>query len=145
MKNYNLIYWLGLVLLIFSVSCTPILHSVLSFDHTFPKDQHGNQVIAKNSYCSLVDGSGETIIPDGKYIYIKPLNYDKSCVTVLYKAETVSGIDLYDGKGKLIASDGATGFYGCDEGLIQVKKGDVAGVIDTKGKEIIPTQYDLSV
>jgi|GEM_PF-2736072 len=142
MKNYKFILWLGFGLFLFSMSCFPMSDIPVFFNHEFPKDQHGNQVIAKNSYCSLVDGSGETIIPDGSYIYIKPLNYDKSCVTVLYKAETVSGIDLYDGKGKLIASDGATGFYGCDEGLIQVKKGDIAGVIDTKGKEIIPTQYD---
>ncbi len=141
MKNCKIILWLGFGLFLFSLSCTPIIPNVLNYNYTFPIDQHGNQVIAKESYCSLVDGSGNTIIPGGKYIYIKPLNYDKSCGTVLYKAETINTIDLYDGKGKLVNGGGATGFYGCDEGLIHMKKGDAAGVIDTEGKEIIPANY----
>lgn len=142
MKNYKFILWLGLGLFVFSMSCTPkIVPKIMSYYHTFPKDQYGNQVIAKNSYCSLVDGNGQTIIPGGKYIYIKPLNYDKSCGTVFYKAETKDGIDLYDGKGKLIASGSATDFYGCNEGLIHVEKGKATGVMDMEGKEIIPVDY----
>jgi len=142
MKNIKFIFWLGLGLFIFSMSCTPQMMSELFYNHTFPTDQYGNQVIVKNYSCTLVDGSGNTIIPHGKYIYIKPLNYDKSCGRVLYKAETMRGIDLYDGKGALVSSGGTTSFYGCNEGLISVKKGDVVGVIDTKGKEIIPFDYD---
>jgi len=118
------------------------LKKLTNENHTFPTDQYGNQVIAKNSYCKLVDGSGNTIIPGEKYIYIKPLNYDKSCGTILYKAETKGGIDLYNGKGELVSGGGTTNFYGCDEGLIRVKKGKATGVIDTKGKEIIPANYD---
>jgi len=142
MKNIKPIYWLLLGLFISSVSCFPTSIVPIGFNYTFPKDQHGNQVITKNSYCKLVDGSGNTIIPGEVYIYIKPLNYDESCETILYKAETISGIDLYDGKGKFIAGGSTTNFYGCDEGLIRVEKGDAAGVIDTKGKEIIPANYD---
>lgn len=125
-------------------ACTPLLtRSVKLYNHVFPKDMYGNQVIVKNSYCSLVDGDGNTIIPGGKYIYIKPLNYDRSCDNVLYKAETEDGINLYDVKGRLISNVGTTGFYGCKEGLINVKKGDFSGIMDTKGKEIIPTDYEF--
>lgn len=135
---------LMLCILLGMAACTPLLTSAIKlYNHVFPKDMYGNQVIVKNSYCSLVDADGNTIIPDKKYIYIKPLNYDRSCDEVLYKAETEDGIDLYDAKGTQISNVGTTDFYGCTEGLINVRKGDFSGIIDTKGKEIIPADYEF--
>ncbi len=118
--------------------------ALTGFNYTFQPDQNGNTLIAKNSYCSLVNSAGKVIIPRGKYIYIKPLTYDESCApSVLYQAETLYGIDLYDDKGNRLSAKEYANIWGCRDGMLSVRtRNDYSGIIDTKGNEVIPTIYE---
>ena len=99
----------------------------------------GFSKVGLNRKVGLIDKTGKEIIPIGKYYNID--NYDKDLTSVYNESGHFGYVDSKTSQ-EIIVIGKYDGFFGFHEGVSVVSLNDKYGVIDIKGKEIIPLKFD---
>lgn len=106
-------------------------------------NESGNYVVTKPAQCSILNHTGDVIVPAGTFDSIGSPNSGSSFAGGYAPALKESRLMMIDSAGKVVTDlgDGFSSIRSQVDGMYIVNKGDLQGVMDETGQILLPFSY----